>query len=141
VNDEQAQNIDLSVIIPVTERFDPVSELYYEYKRAVESTGKHYEFIYVLDGEYPDVLKELNQLQQSESIMIITLAKWFGEATALSAAFSKASGEVLLTLPAFKQIETDDIPALVAALHDYDCDMILARRWPRRDSLLNRRHG
>lgn len=136
MNTATTENIELSVIIPVTERFDGVSELYREYKQAVESTGKTFEFIYVLDGEHPKVLKELNLLQETDSITIITLAKWFGETTALNAAFGQASGDVFLTLPAYKQIESNEIPAIIKSLED--CDMVLARRNPRGDSVFNR---
>lgn len=136
MNKTSSQKIELSVIIPVTERFDPISELFYEYKRGVEASGKKYEFIYVLDGEQPDALNKLTKLQETEKITIITLAKWFGESIALSAAFSKASGDNILTLPAYHQIESDEIPQLITALDKFD--MVLARRWPRRDSLVNR---
>ena len=126
----------LSVVIPVTERFDPIAELFHEYKSGIEATALDYEFIYVVDGDQPDVLNELNKLQETEKLTIITLAKTFGESTALSAAFSKLSGNIILTLPAYHQIDPSDIAKLVAAIDDND--MVLARRWPRRDSLINR---
>lgn len=130
------EKIELSVIIPVTERYDPVPELYHEYKRAIESTGKTFEFIYVLDGNYQEVLKALNQLQETDSITIITLAKWFGETTALNAAFGQASGNIFLTLPAYQQIEANEIPGIIKSLED--CDMVLARRNRSNDSIFNR---
>jgi len=126
----------LSVIIPITERYDPVTELYYEYKKAVDETGLSYEIIYVIDGEHPEAFEALTRLKESEKLTIITLAKLFGEATALNAAFSICSGETILTLPAYQQIESQDIPKLIHAQKDYD--MVLGRRWPRIDSLLNR---
>ncbi|MCK5395824.1 MAG: glycosyltransferase [Gammaproteobacteria bacterium] len=128
--------ISLSVIIPITERFDPVTELYNEYKKAIDETGLSYEVIYVIDGEHPEALEELTHLNKSEQLTIITLAKWFGEATALNAAFSVAKGETILTLPAYQQIEPKEIPKLIHAKKD--CDMVLARRWPRSDSFVNR---
>ena len=130
------ENIELSVIIPVTERHDPVSELFHDYKQGIDATGLSHEIIYVLDGEHPEVLNELNRLRNTEQITIITLAKWFGEATALNAGFSAASGQKILTLPAYKQVESDAIPALVATLNEND--MVLARRQPRKDSIFNR---
>jgi len=136
VNNPETQKIELSVIIPVTERFDPVIELFHEYKRGVEATGLSYEFIYVLDGAQPEALEELATLQKTEKLTIISLAKWFGEATALNAAFGKATGKIFLTLPAYQQVEADEIPKMVEALND--CDMVLARRWPRNDSIINR---
>lgn len=137
MNKTTTKKIELSVIIPVTEeRYDPVSELYHAYKRAVIATGKSFEFIYVLDGDYPEVLGELNQLQETDSITIITFAKSFGETTALNAGFAQASAATILTLPAYQQIEADEILLIVKSLED--SDMVLANRSPRSDSIINR---
>lgn len=128
--------VALSVIVPITERFDDVSKLYHAYKAGVEQTGLRYEFIYVLDGEYPEVFSELQTLRsEGEQITTVSMAKGFGEATALTIGFAQATGDVMLTLPAYQQIEPSEIPRLVAGLEDYD--MVVARRYPRRDSALN----
>ncbi len=136
MNQATTENIKLSVIIPVSERHDPVTELFNKYKQGIEATGLQYELIYVLDGRRPEVLDELNKLQETETINIIVLARQFGEATALNTAFNASSGDTILTLPAYQQIESDKIPDLVKALEDND--MVLARRWPRKDSFFNR---
>lgn len=129
--------VQLSVIVPVSERFDDVQEIYSAYKRGVEATNLSYEFIYVLDGPYPSVLRDLQQLNDSgEHIKIIKFAKWFGEATALTVGFQHSSGPLILTLPAYYQIAPTEIPRLIESLGDQD--MVVARRWPRRDSLINR---
>jgi len=136
VNNAANQNVELSVIIPVTERHDPVSELFHKYKDGINATGLSHEIIYVLDGIHPEVLEELTKLKETQALTVITLAKWFGEATALNAAFSHATGNIFLTLPAYEQVEAGEIPKLIAALDKHD--MVLARRWPRDDSILNR---
>ncbi len=137
MNSSTSKKIELSVITPITERFDPISELYYEYKRGIEATGLQYEYIYVVDGNQSDnVLNDLRKLQETEKLTIIMLAKGFGESSALNAAFSKASGDIILTLPAHQQVKADSIPDLITALKDHD--MVLSHRWPRHDSLLNR---
>lgn len=136
MNTSKTTDIELSVIIPITERFDPIAELFHEYKASVETTGKTFEFIYIIDGDQPGTVEELKKLQQTEELTIITLAKTFGESTALSAAFSQISGDLILTLPAYNQIEPHEVARLVNSLEN--SDMVLARRWPRRDSLLNR---
>jgi glycosyltransferase involved in cell wall biosynthesis len=133
---EGARKIELSVIIPVTERYDPVQELFYKYKQGIEEAGMKHEIIYVLDGRYPEVLESLTSLQKSEQITVIMLAKLYGEATALTAAFSKSSGDIIMTLPAYQQVEAGEIPALIRAIDD--SDMVMARRWPRKDSFINR---
>jgi hypothetical protein len=129
-------NVELSVIIPITERYDPVKELYHEYKKGIASTGLSYEVIYVLDGSHPEVMEALRELRETEQITTVTLAKGFDDATALNAGFGESSGDLILTLPAYQQVESDAIPALVAALQDND--MVLANRSPRKDSRFNR---
>ncbi len=126
----------LSVVIPVTEHFDDVEDTYRAYREAVEKTGMPFEFIYVLDGDYPEVKKTLLALKGAgEKITIIVMAKWFGEATALNIGFQNAAGSTILTLPAYLQIEPGEIPRLLECLENFD--MVTARRWPRRDSRLN----
>ena len=130
-------SIELSIIIPVTERSDEIVELFRDYKRGIETIGMRYEIIYVLDGDFPDISNALKQLiDNGENISVITLAKWFGEAVALNVGFKYSSGNIILTLPAYRQISSEDFPQLIQALDD--CDMVLARRWPRRDSWFNR---
>ena len=133
---KDAKQTALSVIVPVTERCDSVTAMYHEYRAGIVATGLSYEIIYAVDGNQSAILEELRKLQESEKLTIITLARKFGEATVLTAAFSAASGDILLTLPAYRQIEASEIPKLITALNN--CDMSLARRWPRQDSLFNR---
>lgn len=135
-----AKLIDVSVIIAICGRFDDVDELYGEYKKALEEYTSKYEFIYVLDGDYPEVLDSLMSLKSAgENISIIKFSKWFGEATSITAGFEHSSGEVVLTLPAYGQIRAENLSDFIPILENYD--MIVARRWPRIDSLLNRIQG
>jgi glycosyltransferase involved in cell wall biosynthesis len=129
--------IEISVIVPVVERYDDVAELYGLYKKGLEDSGKSHEFIYVLDGDFEEALAVLKRLiAEGEKIKVIKLARWFGEATALTVGIQHSKGNVILTLPAYQQIEASEIPRLVESLKN--CDMVIARRWPRKDSLLNR---
>jgi len=136
VNFQEEKSVELTVIIPVTERYDPVTELFDDYKKGIEAIGVTYEVIYVLDGEHPEVLNELNRIREREQLTIIKLSRWFGESTALNAAFGQAAGNIILTLPAYQQIESSEIPRLVEALAE--SDMVLASRSPRKDSAFNR---
>ncbi len=132
-----SSKIDLSVIIPVTERHDDMEELYREYKSAVEKTGRVFEFLFVLDGPFPDVENQLNALKENgEVLKVIKLAKWFGEATALKIGFENTSGELIMTLPAYQQVDSSELSRLVNLIENQD--MIIARRWPRKDSAFNR---
>jgi len=135
--DSMDEQKELAVIVPVSERYDNVIGLYNDYKAGIELYTKDYEFIYVLDGDFPDVEKLLEKLyQDGEPIKIIRLSKWFGEATALTAAFKKTNGKNILTLPSYYQIEPSEIIKLLERLNE--ADMAVAWRWPRKDSAFNK---
>src|SRR5688572_19722123 len=127
----------LSVIVPVGERWDPIRDLHGAYTKALEGIVGQYEFIYVLDGPQPQVESELRQLVDAGHAMkIIKLARPFGESTALCVGFDNSRGELLLTLPAYLQIDPQKIPELFERLGN--ADMCIARRWPRWDGWLKR---
>ena len=87
--------VEFSVIVPVVERFDDVEEVYRLYRQGVEDSGKAHEFIYVIDGDFAEVLDGLRRLiAAGERIQVIQLARRFGEATALTIGIQHASGDV-----------------------------------------------
>ncbi len=51
--------------------------------------------------------------RDGEDIEIIELAKWFGDAAALNAGFEQSSGEMILTLPGFRQIDEKELPGFI----------------------------
>lgn len=127
----------ISAIVTVSERYDEVATLFGRYRSALEQLGESFEMIYVLDGQFPDTLAVLKQLQEEGApVRIVQLARWFGEATALTAGCAQSRGEILLTLPAYEQVEPEEFPRLVAALEH--ADMVVGYRHPRIDSWLNR---
>ena len=128
-----SKSIEISAIVPVGKRHDDVQELYHAYKNSLKSFGRTYELIYVLDGNFPQVFEQLRLLQdKGEQIKIIKLAKEFGEATALTAGFENCSGDIILTLPAYFQVESSEISKVLNVLGGYD--MVIVRRWPRAGS-------
>jgi glycosyltransferase involved in cell wall biosynthesis len=86
--------------------------------------------VFVLDGNRRRLSEKLLEMATSEPrLRIIQLAKNFGESTALSAGIENTDGEVLLTLPAYAQVDAREIGKLLAELEG--CDMVIAARWPR----------
>ncbi len=132
-----AISCDLSVIIPVVDRYyDGVATVFREYKRGLTLTGLSFEIVYVLDGEYPEVLAELRALQQEgERLTIIQLSRKYGESTALNVGFENSHGELILTLPAYQQTAVEGLATVVEKLSSHD--VVVARRYPRNDPLLN----
>jgi glycosyltransferase involved in cell wall biosynthesis len=134
---ESALVVRLSVIIPVGNRqADPV-ELYAEYLTGLDALGDSYETIFVLDGSHESFESGLKRLEAgSGRITVVSLTRSFGEATALMAGFEHASGQVIVTLPAYYQIQGSEVKKLVEALDG--CDFVTARRWPRAGGPLER---
>jgi glycosyltransferase involved in cell wall biosynthesis len=136
MSDRKAE-VQLSVIVPVGQRHADMADLYAEYKKGLAALGLTYEFIFVLDGPWSVPFEQLQKLQAAgERLTIIRLTKLFGEATALMAGFEQATGQVILTLPAYHQIQASGIGKLVAALET--SDMAIGWRWPRVGGWLER---
>jgi glycosyltransferase involved in cell wall biosynthesis len=120
----------VSVIVPVGQRQSDVMELYAEYVAGLKATGRRYEIIFVIDGPHERFTAGLQQLiRDGEPLTIVMLTRSFGEATALMAGFERASGELIVTLPAYHQIDGADIGKLLAPLDS--ADFATGRRWPR----------
>jgi len=125
----------LSVIVPVGWRCADAADLYTGYKHGLESLALPYQMIFVLDGPNPKFAAGLEQLAGSgEPIIVVKLTRSFGEATALMAGFEQAGGDIIVTLPAYHQIEADDIVKLVTGLDS--ADLCYGRRWPRAETWL-----
>lgn len=130
-------NGELSIVIPISERYEDIAKIYQNYEQSLGKAGYRYHFYYVLDGEYPDVANALQRLiSDGEPITIVQLARYFGEATALAAGFSASRSERILTLPPYLQIEADEIPKLIRELQH--CDVAVARRMRDQDTVFNR---
>lgn len=130
----------VTVVIPVTDRFDDTTSVHTSYRDGIASVAPDAEFIYVLDGPHPAVSGQLETLRRAgEPIRIITLPRPFGEAAALSVGFQNASAPLILTLPAYLQIEPSALPALFEGIEH--ADLVVAARDRREDLLLNRLQG
>jgi glycosyltransferase involved in cell wall biosynthesis len=127
---ESKAPVEVSVIVPVVERYADPEELYGEYRAGLDALGRSYEVIFVLDGPSERFAAGLKRLAAGGArLLVVGLTRPFGEATALMAGFEHASGRIIVTLPAYHQIDGADLPKLIGALGE--CDLAIARRWPR----------
>lgn len=133
--EERPKQAVVSAIIPVGTRQSDITALYPLYRAGLDALGVTYEVIFVLDGPRREVAAALGQLQEDDPrIVVLRLGKPFGEATALMAGFEHARGSIIVTLPAYHQIDGSEIPKLVAAIAT--ADVAVGRRWPRKGNLL-----
>lgn len=134
MTDPVSEKVEVSAIIPVGGRHAAdLMALYADYRAGLAALGTTYEVVVVLDGPRPELASDIQRLLSSgDRVSVISLTKRFGEATALVAGFQRASGRIILTLPAYYQIRGDEIPKLVRALGV--TDLAVGRRWPRAGS-------
>ena len=122
--------VELTVIIPVLSRVDDLKELFDGYDRGLRELGIAYEVLFVVDGGQDEHFDQLSNMKRDgATFSVIRLSRYFGEATVLSVGFEQAKGDLILTLPAYHQIDPASLPALVGACADND--VVIARRWPR----------
>jgi glycosyltransferase involved in cell wall biosynthesis len=129
-NQPLRSGVDISAIVPVSIRHMDIKALHAQYRDALAGISASYEIIYVVDGNFGEVIAGLDELLRTgEKLTAVYLTRTFGESTALMAGFEQSQGAVIVTLPAYFQIEPADISKLVAALES--ADVVVARRWPR----------
>jgi glycosyltransferase involved in cell wall biosynthesis len=125
------------VIVPVGSRHGDAAQLHAAYRRGMEGIGSSFELIYVLDGPRPQFAAGLRTLlDQGERFTVIGLTRPFGEATALMAGFKQSTGQTIVTLPAYLQVDPAELGKLLDALQH--CSVAVARRWPRAGGPLER---
>ncbi len=129
---------EVSVVVPISERHDDLKQLYKIYADELTNIGKSFEFLFVVDGNFPTACNDLQKLKNNEnSLRIIKLAKNFGESTALMEGFRQARGDTVLTLASYIQVEPEELSKVFAAYGDGN-DLVITRRYPRKDPLINR---
>lgn len=123
----------ISALVVVGQRVDALDELCVDYWKSLESIGQPFELIFVLDGPKTESFEKLEHVRdQGMDITIVRLSRSFGESTALMSGFDVARGGIILTLPAYYQVDPDSLGELVRNLQDDD--VVIANRKPRRGS-------
>ena len=130
--------VSVSVIVPVTERPESLADLYREFSAPLQAAGRPFEFLFVCEPWAQHLAAPIAALARAgEPVRVLEVALSAGETTLLKAAAAHARGAVVVTLPAYRRVEASALPALIARV-EQGADIVLARRWPRRDSWINR---
>jgi len=70
--------IDISVIVPVVERYDDVAELYGLYKKALKIAGSPMNLFTYSTGISGGAGGSQRLIAEGEKIKVIKLSRWFG---------------------------------------------------------------
>ena len=95
-----------------------------------------YEMIFVNDGSNDNSWEVLKQLStQYSTILAISFARNYGKSAALHEGFSKASGQVVITMDADLQDSPDEIPELYRLITEENYDLISGWKQKRFDPI------
>ena len=128
----------ISVIIPITERPEDLKELYREYADALQALDQPFEFVFATEPWRRQYAHDVaRQSDDGAAIRVVEAAQTIGEAALLKLAAEQSEGTILVTSPAYFRVEAASLINMVKRV-EAGADLVVARRWPRRDSWLNR---
>jgi glycosyltransferase involved in cell wall biosynthesis len=127
----------ISVVVPVVERADDLLAVYHAFANELANRSAEFEFLFVFDGRFAPPAEIVALSRQKEGVRILRFAREFGETAALRLGIEKSRGDVVLTLPAYFQVQPQGLGYLLDAMGT-GIDMVVANRSPRLDSWLNR---
>jgi glycosyltransferase involved in cell wall biosynthesis len=135
---EEEKIPEISVVVPISERHDDITKLYRLYADELMHIVQDFEFLFVVDGDFPFALEQISELHKDgKPVRVIKFARGFGESAALMEGFREAKGQMILTLASYIQIEPKDLKKVFAAYNSGN-DLVITRRFPRKDPFTNR---
>ncbi|WP_107038333.1 glycosyltransferase family 2 protein [Brumimicrobium mesophilum] len=124
--------IDISVIVPIYNEQEIITELYDRIQKTVSQISENYELIFVNDGSKDHSLLELLKLTEIDNrVFYINFSRNFGHQIAVTAGIDKCSGEVVVIIDG----DLQDPPELIMELYDKHkegFEIVYARRRERK---------
>lgn len=128
--------LQLSIVVPLYNEAESLPELCSWIDRVMNENAFSYEMIFVNDGSNDNSWEVLKQLStQYSTIVAISFARNYGKSAALHEGFSKASGQVVITMDADLQDSPDEIPELYRLITEENYDLISGWKQKRFDPI------
>ncbi|OUW01530.1 MAG: glycosyltransferase [Betaproteobacteria bacterium TMED156] len=132
----------LSLVIPIFNEENAIASLVDKLNFALnEKYSNNFEVILVDDGSIDNTSEVLSEIEKSYYwLKTITLARNYGQSTALQAGFDFSKGEIIVTMDGDLQNEPADVPRLIDLLEENpDVDVISGWRKNRQDAAITRK--
>jgi glycosyltransferase involved in cell wall biosynthesis len=111
--------VDVTLVIPVYEEAESVTELYRQIDAALEPLNIKVQIVFVDDGSRDGTLGSLQRIFDTDPrVEVLSLRRNFGKTAALLAGFQRASGAIVITMDGDLQDDPKEIPRFLAALED-----------------------
>ncbi|RMG41893.1 MAG: glycosyltransferase [Candidatus Dadabacteria bacterium] len=131
---------DISVVIPFFNEEAVVEELIERIIAVLAGLKRSYEIVAVNDGSSDSTGKILRRCFSAhpDVIIVIELARNYGQTAALAAGIDHARGDVVITMDGDLQHQPEEIPRFIAEI-DKGYDLVNGWREVRRDNLIFRK--
>lgn len=131
--------LDLSIVVPLFNEEPTLDELYRRLTAVLANTDRSYEIVFVDDGSTDGTAFALAALGATDpAVVVVKLARNFGQTAALAAGFDRAGGDVIVAIDGDLQPAPEDLPRLLDKL-DEGYDIVSGWRERRVDSYWTRR--
>ena len=131
--------MDISVVIPLLNEEESLTELYDWIADIMQSNHFSYEIIFIDDGSTDDSWNIIKKLSKRDSnVKGIQFLKNFGKSQALHAGFDKVKGDVVITMDADLQDNPEEIPELYNMISKQGLDLVSGWKKKRYDSVISK---
>jgi glycosyltransferase involved in cell wall biosynthesis len=127
---------DISVVVPVFNEEESITELTHWISRVMKDHGFSYEVVFINDGSTDNSWGVINSLAgEFEEVKGLNFTRNYGKSAALDAGFQKVSGDVVITMDADLQDSPDEIPGLYAMVKEGGFDVVSGWKKERHDPI------
>lgn len=129
--------MNISIVIPLLNEEESLTELHQWIVRVMAENNFSYEVIFIDDGSTDGSWNIIEQLAaQNPSSKGIRFQRNYGKSQALHAGFAKAQGDVIITMDADLQDSPDEIPGLYNMITSENYDLVSGWKKKRYDSVV-----
>ncbi len=128
--------LQISILVPLYNEAESLLELTAWIDRVMKANSFSYELIFINDGSTDASWEVINSLSKEyKPVKDICFSRNYGKSAALHEGFSKAEGEVVITMDADLQDSPDEIPGLYRMVTEQDYDLVSGWKQKRFDPI------
>ena len=132
------ESIDVTAVLSLADQCPDLADILEQYGKELRDHGVRYEFVIVLDGVGEAMERELAaRIPPGEPARLVLFNQPFGEERAQASAYREARGRMIVSLPAYMQLDPGGIHGVLDALESR-YDLVVGWRSPRVDPAINR---
>ncbi|WP_108803779.1 glycosyltransferase family 2 protein [Aquimarina sp. Aq107] len=129
--------MDISVVIPLLNEQESLTELYNWIVKVLQSKQYTYEILFIDDGSTDKSWDTITSLsKKDQNVKGIQFLKNYGKSQALHAGFAEAQGDVIITMDADLQDNPEEIPEMYDMIIKDGYDLISGWKKKRYDSVI-----